>query len=422
MTETVRVAYLTGEYPRASDVWIQREIASLRNLGVVVDTFAVRRPADAHMVGPEQRTERDRTTYLFDRLRTSSAAAAHLLLAIRSPRRYLDGLRLAWSTRRPGLAGTAYQLAYFAEAGVLADEIRRRGIPHLHNHFGDSSCSVAMLAAELGGFSFSFTLHSPGVFYEPRAWRLDAKLARAAFSTCISYFCRTQAAIHADPDARDRLHVVHCGVDIDDYTPVRHDGRGAKLLFVGRLAELKGVTVLLEALRQIKKDQPDVELTIVGDGPDRVRFESVAHSLDVADRVRFVGARSQRQVAAHLAETDVFVLPSFAEGVPVTLMEALASGVPVVATRVGGVAELVEHGTNGYLVHPGEPGPLADALLALLDDPGTRNRFGEAGRARVAADFSNDDEAARLKILFSSAVSGADVAVGNRPELSTSRP
>lgn len=379
---TIRVAYLTGEYPRASDVWIQREIGSLRDLGVVVDTFAVRRPADAHMVGNEQRAERKRTTYLLDQLRSPAGLATHARLAIGSPRRYWQGLKLALMTRRAGLAGLAYQVAYFAEAGLLADELQKRGIPHLHNHFGDSSCTVAMLAAELGGVSFSFTLHSPGVFYDPRAWRLDAKIERAAFCTCISRYCRAQAVIHARLEHHDRLHVVHCGVHPNAYTPVTHQGGGHRILFVGRLADLKGVTILLEALQRMKKERPDVELTIVGDGPDRARFEKAAEDLDVADRVSFVGSRSQADVAEHLAETDVFVLPSFAEGVPVTLMEAMASGVPVVATRVGGVAELVDDGTNGYLVEAGEAAPLADAVLSLLADPSTRNRFGNAGEPR----------------------------------------
>ncbi len=415
---TTRVAYLTGEYPRASDVWIQREIAALRSRGVVVDSFAVRRPGDDHMVGEEQRTERARTTYLLDRRRSIDGLRAHVGLALRSPGRYLDGARLASSTRRPGLRGAIRQAAYFAEAGLLAHEIRQRGIPHLHNHFGDSSCSVAMLAAELGGFTFSFTLHSPGVSYEPRAWRLDTKLARASFCACISYFCRAQTLVHAALEHHDRIHVVRCGVDDDSYTPVRHVGRGRRLLFVGRLTELKGVTVLLEALQQVKKEQPDVELTIVGDGPDRDRFEAVACELDVADHVRFVGARSQAEVADQLADTDVFVLPSFAEGVPVTLMEALAAGVPVVATHVGGVAELVEHGINGYLVLPGDAVSLADALLALLDDPRSRQLFGQAGRAKVGAEFSNDIEAAKLEALFE-AVIGATTSARGQTEVMT---
>ena len=415
MTEPTRVAYLTGEYPRATDSWIQREIASLRDQGVVVDSFSIRRPADEHMVGPEQRTERSRTTYLFEQLRSPTTLQSHLALARRSPRRYLGGLKLAWDTRRAGLSGTAYQFAYFLEAGILAEELRRRGISHVHNHFGDSSCTVAMLAAELGGTTFSFTLHGPAIFFEPHTWRLDEKLKRAAFCACISYFCRSQAAIFAGPDDLDRLHIIHCGVDPSAYSPVVHVGSGTRLLFVARLAELKGLSVLLEAMAVVAKAHPDVRLTVVGDGPERSRFEKLRKRLNLEQTVDFVGYRSQSEVAQHLADTDVFVLPSYAEGVPVTLMEAMGSGLPVVATQVGGVSELVEHGTNGFIVRPGDADELADRISTLLGDPALRQRMGSAGRSKVESDFSNEREAARLETLFANTAAGLPSPL--RPEL-----
>lgn len=406
MADVVRVAYLTGEYPRATDGWIQREIAALRDHGVVVDSFAVRRPGDEHLVGPEQRLERSRTTYLYEQLRSPRTALVHLRHLIRSPRRYAEGLRVMWRTKRPGVIGGIYQLAYFAEAGLLADEIRRRGIPHLHNHLGDSSCSVAMLASTLGGFSYSFTLHGPAIFFEPYTWRLDEKIARAAFCACISYFSRSQAAIFASPDHLDRLHIVHCGIVPETFRPVEHAGTGQRLLFVGRLAELKGLAVLLEAMVPVLLDFPGVRLTVVGDGPQRARFESLARRLGIGESVRFTGYRSQSEVAEHLSETDVFVLPSYAEGVPVTLMEASASSVPVVATRVGGIGELVEDGVSGYLVRPGDPDELADRLKRLIADADLRRRLGAAGRAKVEAEFTNRDESARLRTLFANAIAG----------------
>ncbi|MEL7207223.1 MAG: glycosyltransferase, partial [Actinomycetota bacterium] len=410
---TGRVAYLTGEYPRATDTWMQREVAALRRAGTEVDFYAVRRPGDDHMVGPEQRTERERTTYLYPLLRPGPLARAHLGLAVASPRRYLRALALQWRTRRPGLKGSLYQLVYFLEAGLLAHRVRARGIDHLHNHLGDSSATVAMLAAELGGFGFSLTLHGPGIFFEPHTWRLDEKLARCRFCACISYFCRSQAAIFAPADRLDRLNIVHCGVDPSALRPVTHEGTGGRLLFVARLAELKGLSVLLEALVDLVERHPSVQLTVVGDGPERARFEALANRLGLDGSVSFVGYRSQAEVAEHLAETDVFVLPSYAEGVPVTLMEALGSGVPVVATQVGGVSELVEHGANGFIVRPGDEAELADRLGELVADPELRQRFGEHGRCLVVNEFDNDTEAARLATLFHSV--GSDRRPALRP-------
>lgn len=409
-----RIAYLTGEYPRATDTWMQREVAALRRQGIEVDFFAARRPGDEHMVGPEQRAERERTTYLVPLLRPGSLLRAHLGLMARSPRRYAQGLALQWRTRRPGLPGSLYQLMYFLEAGLLARELRSRGIAHLHNHLGDSSATVAMLASQLGGFGFSLTLHGPGIFFEPHTWRLDEKLARCEFCACISYFCRSQAAIFAPADRLDRLHVVHCGVDPRILQPVHHEGEGGRLLFVARLAELKGLAVLLEAMVGLVERHPSVHLTIVGDGPDRERFEALTARLGLDTSVTFVGYRSQSEVAEHLAETDVFVLPSYAEGVPVTLMEALGSAVPVVATQVGGVSELVEHERNGFIVRPGDGVELAERLIELVGDPELRQRFGDHGRSLVEAEFDNDTEAARLAMLFRATAGSLPLAV--RPE------
>lgn len=412
-----RVAYLTGEYPRATDTWMQREVAALRARGFAVDFFAVRRPADEHMVGEEQRAERERTDYLVPELASARLIRDHLGLLVRSPGRYLAALKLMWSTRRAGLKPTLLHLVYFLEAGLLAAEIRRRKIQHLHNHLGDSSCTVAMLAAELGGFGFSFTLHGPAIFFEPHTWRLDEKLARARFCACISFFCRSQAAIFAAPDDLDHLHIIHCGVEPEALSPVTHNGDGNRLLFVARLAELKGVSILLQAMVAVVKAHPDVQLTIVGDGPDRDRFEALTRQLGLDRHVTFAGYRSQSEVAEHLAETDVFVLPSYAEGVPVTLMEALGSAVPVVATQVGGVSELVEHGRNGFIVRPGDVDELADRLVELIGDPGLRQRFGDTGRDRVLAEFANDTEAARLETLFTNTMAGVPSAL--RPEPAT---
>ena len=416
MADELRIAYFTGEFPRATDTWIQREIASLRERGVVVETFAVRRPGDEHMVGPEQSAERDRTTYLLDRLRSPRLITSHLGLLVRSPRRYLGTLALMWRTRRPGVAGGGYQVVYFLEAGLLAAGIRRRRLTHLHNHFGDSSCTVAMLAAELGGFRFSFTLHGPGIFFEPYTWRLDEKVARAAFCCCISDFCRSQAAIFARPEDLGRIHIVHCGVRPDELTRVDHEGVGTRLLFVARLAELKGLSILLEAMTTLIKTHPAGHLTVIGDGPQRERFEQLAREYGLDEAVTFTGYLSQAEVRAQLAQTDVFVLPSYAEGVPVTLMEALGSAVPVVATQVGGVSELVEDGSNGFVVRPGDVESLADRLVELVADPELRQRLGDAGRAKVAAEFSNTTEAARLQTLFVNAAAGFSSSL--RPELS----
>ena len=282
---TMRVAYLTGTYPRPTDTFIQREVGALRVLGLDVHTFAVHAPSNDHVVGEHQRQERARTTYLLPP-DPGRLLRAHGRLALRHPGRYLSAARRAWTTRALGLNGTLRQAAYFAEAGVLAAELRSRHIGHLHNHFADSSATVAMLAAELADATFSFTLHGPYVFFEAHRWRLDEKVSRARFVVCISHFARSQAMLFSPSEQWDRLRIVHCGVDARSVPVVHHHGQGGRLLYVGRLSAAKGLPVLLQSMGALAQAGHDTTLTVVGDGEDRLELIALAERLGVAGRVR----------------------------------------------------------------------------------------------------------------------------------------
>ncbi len=408
------IGYLTGEYPRATDTWIQREVAALRHQGINVSTFSIRRPGQEHVIGPEQQEGQATTTYLLEQVTPTRLLGDHARRLTRSPRRYLSALRLAWRTKRPGLRGGLYQLFYFAESAILATEVERRRIDHLHNHFGDSSCTVAMLASEMGGFPYSFTLHGHSIFFEPYTWRLDEKIRRSAFTACISHFCRSQAAMFA-PEYTDKLHIVHCGIEPERLTPADHEGPGQRLLFVGRLTAGKGIEVLLEAILALRGRLPDLTLTVVGDGPRRSDLENQSRARGLADHVSFVGAKNQDEVAKLLTDHDIFVLPSFAEGVPVVLMEAMGAGLPVVATQVGGMTELIDDGISGFLVRPFDAEQLGDRVQQLVVDADLRQRMGRAGRAKVLADFVSAEEATRLARLITDHRLGVHSAV--RPQL-----
>ncbi|MEB3274009.1 MAG: glycosyltransferase [Prochlorothrix sp.] len=397
----MRIAYLSGQYPRATDTFIQREVALLRQQGLEIHTFSVRRTGKEHLVGPEQQEEWKNTYYLLPP-NLANLGLAHLQLLGRSPGRYLRSIGLALKTAQPGLRGLLYQLFYFIEAGILADQLKKRRIKHLHNHIASSSCTVAMLAAELGGFGFSFTMHGPHIFFEPYRWHLTEKLKRAQFVACIGHFCRSQGYYFAPISHWASLHIIHCGVEPRLYLPSTHTEERKRLLYVGRLSPEKGVPVLLESLRSVQETHPDVSLTIVGDGPARREWEQWVAQYGLSNQVDFVGYRSQQEVRQYLRETDVFVLPSFAEGVPVSLMEAMAASVPVVATQVAGVSELVEAGVSGYVVPPGSAEALTDALVQLLNSPEQRSRMGTAGRAKVEAEFNLEFEAEKLAQLFHS--------------------
>lgn len=424
----MRVGYFTMEYPRATDTFIQREVAAVRDLDIEVVTLAARRPGDDHMVGDEQRAERERTHYL---LPASAAAilSSQARLVLRHPGRWLRGVALAASTARPGLRGGLYQLFYFLEAGLLAARVDEHELDHLHAHFGDVATSVAMLAGALSGRPFSFTLHGPGVFFDAHVWHLGTKIERADFVACISWFCRSQAQLLSSEAMAEKLHIIHCGVDPARYdttapTPEASDDvndeaeSSIRLAFVARLDHVKGVTVLLDAMAEVRATGRDVRLSIVGDGPSRSDFVAAAERLGVSHAVDFLGYRNSDEVATVLRESDVFVLPSFAEGVPVSLMEASASGLPVIATNVGGVTELVEDDVTGFVLAPGDTSALAARITQLADDPALRARLGAAGRGRVAAEFESRSEAARLAQLFRRHVDRRSHAgIGVRPAL-----
>ncbi len=401
--QIVKVAYLTGNYPRATDTFIQREVAALRENGLDIDTFAVRAPGAEHMVGDELRNEYRRTTYILP-ANPVKLLRAHWGLLARSPGSYFRAAALAWKTKQAGIKGTFYQLFYFLEAGILAQEIRERGILHLHNHFGDSSCTVAMLAGALGEFDYSFTLHGPAIFYEPYHWRLDAKIIEAKFVACISDFCRSQAMFFSPFEEWGKLQIVHCGVDPALFDRVEHSGEGYRFLYVGRLSAAKGLPVLLESLVQLNEQYPQISLTVVGDGEDRAVLERLTQSLGLSEVVNFVGYKSQGEVRDLMQQTDIFVLPSFAEGVPVSLMEALAAGVPVVATRIAGISELIEDEASGYLVPPGNKQLLQQRIAELIASPELRQSFGEVGRDKVRREFDTRLEAMKLVALFEQGV------------------
>jgi glycosyltransferase involved in cell wall biosynthesis len=400
-----RLAYMTGEYPRATDTFIQREVAALRSLGYDIKTFSIRQPAMKENVGPEQESERQQTTYILP-ASPKTVISSHFRGFVHSPKHYFRAIALAWQICPPGMRAFFRQVAYFAEAGIVADSLRSAGIRHLHNHFANSSGSVAAIAAEMGGFSYSLTIHGPAEFFEPKFWRIDEKVRRALFVNCISYFCRSQVMVFAPPPTWERLHIIHCGVDPAMYQPRTHQNPARRLLFAGRLAAVKGLAVLLEAFAKLHSQFPDIQLTVAGDGPDRLSLQAQAKIFGLRDSVEFLGYQSQDQIRQLLAQTDVFVMSSFAEGVPVVLMEAMAAGVPVVATRIAGVPELVEDGVSGFLTPPGDAQSTAEKISILLGDAELRNRFGAAGRAMVEKEFNIGIEARRMARIIESALAG----------------
>ncbi|WP_299774333.1 glycosyltransferase family 4 protein [uncultured Tateyamaria sp.] len=396
-----RIAYLTGLYPLVSLTFIEREIAALRDLGAEIHTVSVRETAESQHSGAEGRAAAASTHYLLREAKNPLRLLQAQLRLFKEPARYFTALRTAWRLRNPGLKSMFYQMIYFLEATLMADFVDQKGIGHIHSHFATNGTMVALLTKELTGVPYSFTLHGPVDLFEPEGLKLGAKAENAAFVAVISHFARSQLMLFVDQTHWDRFRIIHCGVDptlYADAPALPQNADGCRLLFVGRLDPEKGVHVLFEALDDLMPTHTGVTLTMVGDGQDRAKLEVAAARF--GDRVRFTGYLDQAGVAQALADHDVLVLPSFSEGLPVILMEALASARPVVTTQVAGVGELVRHRETGLIAPPGDVQTLRRHLETIIVDSALRARMGAAGPSVVAADFDVAQEAAQLANLI----------------------
>jgi glycosyltransferase involved in cell wall biosynthesis len=411
----MKIAYLMNSYPMVSTTFIGREIAALEARGFEVARYAIRR-WDGALVDDLDRREAEISSYLLE----DGAAAlikGFAAEAARNPKGVLAALRLWKALVANAGGGMVRHVAYLLEAAALRRRLRAAPAAHLHAHWSTNTAAVAMLCRAIGGPAYSFTIHGPDELFDPAGGSLALKIERAAFVACISHFCRSQCMIFAAPNDWDRLRIVHCGVAPDRYAPAPGETRaqgGGEVLFVGRMSQLKGVDVLMRAFAQARDAAPGARLTLIGDGDQRPRLEALRDELGLGDAVEFAGFRTQAEVRAALAKADILALVSFAEGVPVTLMEAMASEIPVLATRIAGVEELVEDRVSGLVAPAGDVAGAAAALRRLLADPDLRARMGAAGRAKVAAEFDQSHEADWLGRLIEGAAKGA-LPEGLRP-------
>lgn len=402
----LRVAYLVNQYPHVSHSFIRREIAGAEAAGAEVVRVSVRRPG-VKLVDPGDQAEERRTRVLLDAGPTGLAAAG-LLTAVTRPLRLLRAAALAW--RLGGRTGRRLRaFVYLAEACLLRRWLAAERATHLHAHFGTNPADVALLCRTLGGPPFSFTVHGPEEFDRPDALSLGDKAAAAAFVVAISSFGRSQLFRWCRAADWPKVKVVRCGVD----AAFLHAGplppvSAPRLVCVGRLAEQKGQLVLVEAAARLAAAGTPFELVLAGDGPMRPQLEAAVAARGLGDRVRITGWLSNAAVRAELAAARAMVLPSFAEGLPVVIMEALALGRPVVTTYVAGIPELVRDGESGWLVPAGDPDALAAALTrALAADEATLAAMGRAGAEAVRAAHDAGTEAAKLVRLFAGHAGGA---------------
>lgn len=397
----MKIAYLVNQYPWVSHSFIRREIRALEAIGFEVARFSIRDTG----VGAKHADEADRREAQKTRvlLRRPAGLLGDVAWAkARRPAQFFRALRLAWSIGRRSDVGVARQMAYLAEACRLLRWVQAENCVHLHAHFATNPAAVAMLCHELGGPPYSFTVHGPTEFDRAPMLSLNKKIARAQFVVAISDFCRSQLYRWCDQRHWSKIQIVHCGLD-DRFFDERLAPVPAapRLVCVGRLCEAKGQLLLVEAAARLAAEGVEFELVLVGDGELRPQVERLIDHRGLADRVTITGWASNEAVRRELLGSRAMVLPSFAEGLPVVLMEAMALGRPVISTYIAGIPELVEPGVNGWLIPAGSIERLVDAMREVLAAPVERlEAMGRRGAARVAERHNITMEAAKLAALL----------------------
>ena len=396
------IAYLVNQYPKVSHSFIRREIAGIEACGIPVARFSIR-SCGSELVDEIDKLELEKTRIVLG-IGKVGLLFALIRVAITRPIRFLTALGLmlqvGWRSER----GILRHFAYLVEACVLLLWFSQEKIAHVHAHFGTNSTTVAMLCRTLGGPPYSFTVHGPEEFDKAQAIALTEKINRSAFVVAISSFGKSQLYRWCEHEQWSKIHVIHCGVDqlflTQPHVPIPNEPR---VVCVGRLSEQKGHLLLVEAASRLAAEGQSFKLVFVGDGPLRSQIETLIAQKGLQNHIEITGWASNPEVQQQILASRALVLPSFAEGLPVVIMEALALERPVISTYVAGIPELVEPGTCGWLVPPGSVEALTTAMrTALLLPVEKLEQMGQIGAVRVAEQHDAAIEASKLAALFPS--------------------
>jgi colanic acid/amylovoran biosynthesis glycosyltransferase len=404
------IVYLVNQYPAVTHTFIKREVIALERLGVDVIRVAAR--AGRALVDPGDIDEEKRTTYLLRRpLRLLQAAMS--ILALR-PRRFVKALVTTLRMMRRSDRAPLLHILYLAEACGVAAVVRSSGADHIHAHFGTNPAEIALLASQLSGVSYSFTVHGYDEYDKPEFIGLRTKIHGSAFVVAVSYYGRSQLYRWCDREDRSKIKLIRCGVE-PQFHEAAEDApcEAARFLCVGRLCREKGQDVLIKAAAVMAEAGHKFEVVLVGDGEARAELESLVAGLQLSATVRLLGWLSSEGVRREMIRARALVVPSLAENLPVVIMEAMALRRVVVATQIAGVPELVIPRETGWLAPASSvealAGAMTECLRASRDELWT---MGRRGRERVLALHDVDREAAALANLFPRSASRRYSAIG----------
>jgi glycosyltransferase involved in cell wall biosynthesis len=403
----VGLAVLVKRFPRLSETFVLNEFLELRRQGVHARLFAVLDPEERH-VQPEAAELQPEVVYLRERP-WWALVPGMLAVIVRHPGGFVRALRLALARR------SRATWRHLGEALVLVDSLDRENLAHLHAHFAHGPAAIAHLAHLVSGIPYSFTAHAKDLYTTPVEYvALRSDAARFVVTCTEANATYLREVVGADPA---KLIVSRHGVDLERFEVAMRRPRPGRILSVGRLVPKKGFDTLVRACRVLADRGVDFECLIVGDGPLRDELDGLVRSLDLGDRVSIGTARPQPALVGEYEQAAVFALGCVVlddgdrDGIPNVILEAMAAGVPVVATAVSGIPEVVLDGETGRLVAPGDPVALADAVASLLADPTEAARLSAAGRRHAARRFDLSRSVGPLADTFAACL-GTSVQVG----------
>lgn len=400
----MRIAYLLNMYPLISTTFIRREIEAVEALGQPIHRFALRYWDDA-LVDPDDIAEQERTHYILTGSKAALASDA-VLAILCHPLRFLALLPLWWRVWRNANRKFVQHVAYLIEALAFFRRTTALGIDHVHTHFSTNATTVAMFARRMGGASYSFTVHGPDELVpgEPARLSLREKAREAAFIVAITGYCRNRIVQDA-PDVADKIRIIPCGIDVDDFPFDPTPPESARIICIGRLCVNKGQTHIPPAVAAIAAEFPELVVELIGGGEDEPAIREAIARHGVERQVVLHGWGSNAYVREQLEAGRAMLLPSYAEGLPIGIMEALAIGRPVLTTRIAGIPELVDEGC-GWIFDPGDEAAIAEALRGIMRaSREERAAMGAEGRRRVEDRHDRRKSAQRLLAAFEETVS-----------------
>lgn len=376
-----------------------REVSVLRALGLNIEVASIRNPDrdPGSMTAAEQ--EEAKSTYYVKRSGLSRLLLAHTYTLVSRPGRYLRGLAEALRTSSQRRPGALYAMFYFTEAVAVGHWMRRQKLNHVHTHYAST---VAYLVERIFPVTLSVTFHGSAEFLDPVGFRLAQKVRASLFCCAISQYGLSQLMYACGYPEWPKLELTTLGVDPDRFQPrpFRHDPTPFQIICVGQLAPVKGLHLLIAAIASLVAEGRPVRLRFAGDGPERAALRQDVENRGLSGHVSFEGNVNQDKLLDLYRETDALAMSSFAEGLPVVLMEAMSMEIPCVAPWVNGIPEIVTHESDGLLVPPGDAAALARALARLIDDAEFRRSLGHRARLKILEKFDLRRNTERLADVF----------------------